>query len=152
MPITMRKLYRALNPKGLLCFSTFGKDTFRELNECFEKTKKEMSIKESIYPGQFFYGLNELSSLCKDALIDHNSDSEVLVQNKEIFEYEYFNNCKDFFYSIKKIGANKSNKNGRPTSPAFIKKVMDLYNENFREKNKVKATYHCLFYKMRQGE
>ena len=44
----------SLNPKGLLCFSTFGKDTFCELNECFEKTKQAMSIKESIYPGQFF--------------------------------------------------------------------------------------------------
>ena len=151
MPITIKKLYSSLNPKGLLCFSTFGKDNFRELNECFEKTKQAMSIKESIYPGQFFYGLNELATLCKDAVMDQNSDNEVLVQNKEIFEYEYFNNCKDFLYSIKRIGANNSNKNGRPASPAFIKKVMDLYNKNFRENNKVKATYHCLFYKMREG-
>ena len=95
--------------------------------------------------------MNELATLCKDALIDQNSNNEVLVENKEIFEYEYFNNCKDFFYSIKKIGANNSNKTGTLTSPSFIKKVMNLYNENFRENNKVKATYHCLFYKMRKG-
>ena len=134
MPITIKKLYNALNPNGMLCFSTFGKYTFHELNECFEKAKQAMSIKESIYPGQSFYSLNELSTLCKDAIINENSDDEILVQSKEIFEYEYFNNCKDFFYSIKKTGANNSNKNGRCTSPAFIKKVMDLYNENFTRK------------------
>ncbi|PRR84570.1 malonyl-ACP O-methyltransferase BioC [Clostridium vincentii] len=150
IPITIKKLYNSLNPKGLLCFSTFGKDTFCELKECFEIAKQAMDIKETIYPGQLFYGLNELAMLCEDALINQNIDNEVLVQNKEILEYEYFNNCKDFFYSIKKIGANNSNKNGRGTSPAFIKKVMNLYNENFRENDKVKATYHCLFYKMRE--
>jgi len=148
MPITIKKLYTALNPNGMLCFSTFGKYTFRELNECFERTKQVMSIKESISSGQPFYSLNELSTLCEDTAITEINDDEILVHSKEIFEYEYFNNCKDFFYSIKKIGATNSNKDRRPTSPAFIKKVIDLYNEKFRENNKVKATYHCLFYKM----
>jgi len=148
MPITMKKLYAALNPKGILCFSTFGKYTFCELNECFEKTRQLMSIKESISSGQSFYNLNELATLCKDAVRNEMNHNKIVVQSKEIFEYEYFNNCKDFFYSIKKIGANNSNKDGRRTSPAFIKKVINLYNENFRENNKIKATYHCLFYKM----
>ena len=148
MPITMKKLYAALNPKGILCFSTFGKYTFCELNECFEKTRQLMSIKESISSGQSFYNLNELATLCKDAVRNEMNHNEIVVQSKEIFEYEYFNNCKDFFYSIKKVGANNSNKDGRRTSPAFIKKVIDLYNEDFRENNKIKATYHCLFYKM----
>lgn len=148
MPITIKKLYTALTPNGMLCFSIFGKYTFRELNECFERTKQVMSIKESISSGQPFYSLNELSTLCEDTARTEINDDEILVQSKEIFEYEYFNNCKDFFYSIKKIGANNSNKDSRPTSPAFIKKVIDLYNEKFRENNKVKATYHCLFYKM----
>jgi malonyl-CoA O-methyltransferase len=148
MPITMKKLYAALNPNGILCFSTFGKYTFCELNECFEKTTQLMSIKESISSGQSFYNLNELATLCKDAVRNEMNHNEIVVQSKEIFEYEYFNNCKDFFYSIKKVGANNSNKDGRRTSPAFIKKVIDLYNEDFRENNKIKATYHCLFYKM----
>lgn len=148
MPITIKKLYTALNPNGILCFSTFGKYTFRELNECFEKSKQVMSIKESISSGQSFYSFNELTTLCKDTVRNKVYDDEFLVQGKEIFEYEYFNNCKDFFYSIKKIGANNSNKGSRRTSPAFIKKVIDLYDENFRENNKIKATYHCLFYKM----
>lgn len=148
MPITIKKLYTALNPRGMLCFSTFGKYTFHELNQCFDKTREEMSIKEPISSGQSFYDLNELSALCEAAISNETNDDEFLVQSKEIFEYEYFDNCKDFFYSIKKIGANNSNKEGRCTSPTFIKKVMERYNGSYIEDNKVRATYHCLFYKI----
>jgi len=148
MPITLKKLHTALNPNGMLCFSTFGEYTFRELNECFNKTKQALSIKESIYSGQPFYSLNELTTLCENVIKTNVSDEETLVKSKEIFEYEYFDNCKDFFYSIKKTGANNSNKDNRSTSPTFIKKVIALYNENFQENNKVKATYHCLFLKI----
>jgi len=144
---TIEKLYAALNPNGILCFSTFGENTFFELNESFKKVKEELTIKESVYSGQSFYGLNELSILCKDAIRNQNID-DILVQSKEIFEYEYFNNCNDFFSSIKKTGANNSNKNNRCTSPTFIKKVINYYNENFSENNKIKATYHCLFFKI----
>ena len=146
MPITINKLYNALNSKGMLCFSTFGKSTFCELNQCFKKTKQEMSIKESVSPGQSFLSLNELSALCEYTAKSELNKNTIVTQSKEIFEYEYFNNCIDFFNSIKRIGANNSNKDDRCTSPAFIKKVMNHYNEDFSENNKVKATYHCLFY------
>lgn len=148
MPQTIKKLYDALNSNAVLCFSIFGKYTFHELNQCFNEIKELMSIKESISSGQSFYNLNELDILCKDAVRNKINNNEIVVQSKEIFEYEYFDNCKDFFNSIKKIGANNSNKGGRCTSPTFIKKVIELYNESYIENNKVKATYHCLFYKM----
>lgn len=148
MSITLKKLYTALNANGMLCFSTFGKYTFCELDECFNKTRQALSIKESIHPGQFFYGLNDLTTLCKNSIDSTTNNDETLVESKEIFEYEYFNNCMDFFYSIKKTGANSSNKSNRVTSPTFMKKVIDLYTENFKENNKVKVTYHCLFYKI----
>lgn len=148
MPKTIKKLYTALNPNGVLCFSTFGEYTFIELNECFNKARQELSIKKSIYSGQPFYNLNELTTLCENSLKININDEEALIKTKELLEYEYFDNCKDFFYSIKKTGANNSNKCNRNTSPAFIKKVIELYNKNFKENNKVKATYHCLFYKI----
>ncbi|MPQ30506.1 malonyl-ACP O-methyltransferase BioC [Clostridium estertheticum] len=144
---TIEKLYALLNPKGILCFSTFGKHTFCELNECFKKVREELSIKESVYSGQSFYSLNELSTLCKEATKNQRID-DVLVEGKEKFEYEYFNNCNDFFTSIKKTGANNSNKDNKCTSLTFIKKVIKYYNKNFSENNKVKATYHCLFLKI----
>jgi malonyl-CoA O-methyltransferase len=148
MPLTIKKLYTALNPNAMLCFSTFGNYTFRELNECFNKTKQALSIKESISSGQSFYSLNELTSLCKNITNSKINNDKTSVKCKELFEYEYFNDCKDFFYSVKKTGANNSNKGSRNISPTFIKKVIALYNENFKVNNKVKATYHCLFCKI----
>lgn len=145
---TINKLFSSLNKKGILFFSTFGSDTFQELHQCFNKVSEEMSIKKPISPGQSFYTLNELDSLCKTAMENEACD-ETLVQSKETLEYEYFDNCKDFFNSIKKVGANNSNKNRSGTSPAFIKRVINTYNEDFRENNKVKATYHCLFYQVK---
>ncbi len=147
MPRTIEKLYTVLNPKGILCFSTFGEYTFCELNECFKKANEDLCTKQPIYSGQSFYGLNELSTLCKDVTKNQNIDN-VVVQSKEIFEYEYFDNCNEFFSSIRKTGASNSNKQNRCTSPTFIRKVINYYNEKFSENNKVKATYHCLFYKI----
>lgn len=144
---TIEKLYTVLKLNGILCFSTFGEHTFCELNECFKKVKEDLSIKESIYSGQSFYSLNELSTLCKDVTKIQDID-EGIVQSKEIFQYEYFNTCKDFFTSIRKIGANNSNKNNKCTSLTFFKKVIGYYNEHFSVNNKVKATYHCLFLKI----
>lgn len=148
MSLTIEKLHNSLNTNGMLCFSTFGEYTFCELNECFNKAKQSLAIKELIYSGQPFYSLNKLTTLCKNVIKTTANDEEALVESKETFEYEYFDNCKDFFYSIKKAGANNSNKNNRNSSPTFIKKVITLYDKNFREGNKVKATYHCLFLKI----
>lgn len=148
MPKTIKKLHTALNPNGMLCFSTFGEYTFSELSECFNKARQALSIEKSIYPGQSFYSLNELTTLCKNVTRIKTNDYKDLVDIKEMLEYEYFDTCKDFFHSIKKTGANSSNKDNRATSPTFMKKVIDLYNKNFQENNKVRATYHCLFYKI----
>lgn len=147
---TIKKLFTALKPNGTICFSTFGNYTFHELNGCFEKTRKSMCIKEPIYSGQNFYSLNELIDLCREATQNDKSDFNILLESKEKYEYEYFSNCKDFLYSIKKVGANKSNKNEHIISPAFIKKVIEIYDKDFMINNKVKATYHCLFFKIQK--
>ncbi|MEQ8155388.1 MAG: malonyl-ACP O-methyltransferase BioC [Clostridiaceae bacterium] len=146
--LTIRKLYDALNAGGTLCFSTFGMHTFRELTECFNEANEALAMKCPVSSGQSFYGLHELTHLCRNAVENETGNNEVMIQNRELFEYEYFDHCKDFFQSIKKIGASNSNKNGRNNSPAFIKKVMELYNKKFHVNNKVRASYHCLFFKI----
>ncbi len=145
---TIEKLISALNINGILCFSTFGKNTFSELHKSFEKAREVMDITEPITPGQAFYSLDELCKLCQSVVSKNSISKEILLQDKEMFEYEYFDSCKEFLNSIKKIGANNSNKSGNIVSPAFIEKVMEIYDENFKEDNQVKATYHCLFMKM----
>ncbi len=140
LSFTTEKLLHALKPSGTLCFSTFGENTFSELKECFIKTRISMGIKENILPGQTFYSSNEIKNI-----FDLNKYS---VTNCETHEYEYFKDCKSFFHSIKKVGANNSNKENRCTSTIFLKNVMDTYDKTFRDHNKVKATYHCLFFKI----
>ncbi|WP_254904781.1 methyltransferase domain-containing protein [Clostridium tyrobutyricum] len=145
---TVDKLYVALNSAGILCFSTFGQYTFCELKECFNKAGKMLSLKDPISPGQVFYNLDDLTLLCNNIVNNRLHGCKSLVESKEMFEYEYFNNFRDFLYSIKKIGASSSNKQTKPASPAFIRKVISLYNENYMKNNRVKATYHCLFFKI----
>jgi malonyl-CoA O-methyltransferase len=148
LDITLEKLITALNPKGMLCFSTFGQHTFCELHQSFEKARQIMNIAEPITPGQAFYSLDELLKLCQNVVSSKSMTSKILLQGKEMFEYEYFDCCKDFLYSVKKIGANNSNEEGNTISPAFIEKVIEIYDESFRENSQVKATYHCLFIQM----
>lgn len=146
--ITLGKLVKALNPKGRLCFTTFGENTFCELHQSFEKAKQALHITELITPGQQFWSLDQLLKLCENVVETEITDSKKLLQGHEIFEHEYFDCCEEFLNSVKKIGANNSNKEGARISPDFIKEVIEIYNEDFREKDKVKATYHCLFIKI----
>ncbi|MDP4144718.1 MAG: malonyl-ACP O-methyltransferase BioC [Bacillota bacterium] len=145
---TIKKLYSALNPKGILCFSTFGNHTFFELRQCFNMITTEMCINDTFQPSQHFYTLEDLYKLCTSASKLGLSQCKSSIYFKEILQPEHFNSCKDFFLSIKKVGANNSNKSKRCTSPLFIKKVMDYYDKTFKENNKVKATYHCIFVNM----
>ena len=145
MDATIEKLISALDINGILCFSTFGKNTFSELHQSFEKAREVMDITEPMTPSQAFYSLDELSKLCQSVVSKKSKLKEILLQDKELYEYEYFNSCKVFLNSIKKIGANNSNMSGNIVSPAFIEKVIELYDENFKEESQVKATYHCLF-------
>ncbi|QEK12809.1 malonyl-ACP O-methyltransferase BioC [Crassaminicella thermophila] len=141
---TLKKLIQLLNKSGILCFSTFGQNTFCELHQAFYKAKKLLKINEDISPGQSFLSLKALKEICSEAICKSNlNDMKVICS--EGYEYEYFDCCKDFFFSIKKIGANNSQKMRNKTTPDFIEKVMKVYDEDYAENDKVRATYHNLF-------
>lgn len=148
LPATICRLYAALSKNGILCFSTFGRDTFCELARCYELAGQALSLKEPVYAGQAFYSKDELVTLCVDALTNDVHEYPVLLQVRELSEYEYFDSCRDFLRSVKKIGAGNSNSDGTTASPAFIRTAMDLYDDLFMEAEKVRATYHCLYCKL----
>ncbi|MBF8983706.1 malonyl-ACP O-methyltransferase BioC [Lutibacter sp. B2] len=141
---TIYKLRKMINKDGILCFSIFGKDTFRELHEAFRKAKDLFNIKEDISASQSFYSLDQL----KDRV--NNIGENMNVNLSEEYETEYFQSCKDFLYAVKKIGANHSGRNRNKTNPDFIQKVMDIYDYEHLENNKVRATYHNIFVYMKQ--
>lgn len=141
---TTNKLIGLLNTNGILCFSIFGKDTFKELREAFHKAKNALEISEPVSPSQPFYSLKELYDICNNIITRNNLD-DIKIGFLESYEYEYFNCCTDFLYSIKKIGANNSQSGRNITTPDFIEKVIDIYDKDYQKDGKVVATYHILY-------
>lgn len=142
---TLKKLCSLLKKDGIICFSTFGSNTFNELHISYNKAKEKLKIANDTKPGQTFYNLEDLSDLCISSL-GHKGILNFTIKTKEFNQIEYFKSVKEFLCSVKKIGANNSNKNQNSKSPLIVKEMMKIYDRCFRnDKNMVKATYHCMF-------
>jgi malonyl-CoA O-methyltransferase len=141
---TLKKLYKALNPNSVLCFSTFGEDTFRELYESFEISGKTLGIDIKPNLGQSFYSLNALKNLCVNSLKENTN--KFLISCFQNNEYEYFDYARDFLSSVKRIGANNCNKHMQYKSRTLLNEMIKTYDTRFRQGNKVIATYHCIYY------
>jgi malonyl-CoA O-methyltransferase len=142
---TIKKLYGMLNGKGIICFSTFGNQTFTELHQSYQKAKQYLGLDTDILPGQSFYSFDHLYNLCQ-CILNSQEFPPFLITGKECFEYEYFISVKAFLESVKKVGANNSNQERHDKSLSLLKEMIRIYDTDFREKNKIKATYHCLFF------
>jgi len=64
----------------------------------------------------------------------------------EKLEVQYFPTVQAFFTSIKKIGASNSNEENYCQRPSFFRQLINLYENNHRDENGVKVTYHCLMF------
>jgi malonyl-CoA O-methyltransferase len=145
-PRTLERLYSALTDKGTMCFSTFGRLTFSELHQSYNKAMQNLELEGPARPGQSFYGLEELQNICTRFVRRHGE-----VKCCEAFEYMYFDSVKDFFTSVRKIGANNSDKDYIHKNPSLIKELINVYETDFREGNKIKVTYHCLYFVLRKS-
>ncbi len=145
---TLDKLLKLLNQNGVLSFSTFGESTFTELHESFKKVRESLEIEEDVSPGQSFFSLKELQRICSD-IAEKSGLENIETYSSQTYEYEYFDSCKDFLFSVKKIGANNSQSNRRRMSPDFIERVMKTYDRDYGVDHKVRATYHNLFINMK---
>lgn len=145
---TLLKLTALLKNQGMMCFSTFGTGTFKELHEAFRKAGEELAVSEPVTPGQPFYSLEALWGICKETA-DRSPLGNLRVSAEEAYEYEYFDCCMDFLSSVKKIGANNSQSGSDAVIPGFVDKVMEIYDRDYMEAGKVKATYHNLFVYMK---
>jgi malonyl-CoA O-methyltransferase len=140
LPRTLNKLYPALSGCGLLGFSTFGKGTFTELHQAYGKAQKEAGVKTFSGPGQAFYSLQELLALCREAAGSENP----FIHGKEYFSCEYFASVRKFLESVKKTGANNSNRTGG-INPAITKQMIRIYEDEYQAEERIKATYHSMF-------
>ncbi|MBM7587894.1 malonyl-CoA O-methyltransferase [Bacillus pakistanensis] len=143
----IEKLYGLLNEDGRIVFSTFGNKTFHELHTSSRKAKETLNLPIHHTLGQSFYAFEDLYQLCEQVLQSFSAFPYEM-KGKQLIETEYFPTVKDFFTSIKKIGANNSNKEGSYLGPAFFKELFHQYETNFMDERGVKASYHCLFFSM----
>ncbi|MEW6144349.1 MAG: malonyl-ACP O-methyltransferase BioC [Thermodesulfobacteriota bacterium] len=143
---TLEKLFSSLTDKGTMCFSTFGSQTFSELHQAYTKAMQNLKLEGHARPGQRFYTLDELQKICEPLVRPYREMKCV-----EEFEYIYFDSVKDFFTSVRKIGANNSNKEYIHKNPSLIKELINIYETDFREGDKIKVTYHCLYFVLRKS-
>jgi malonyl-CoA O-methyltransferase len=136
----IEKLYKLLKKEGILSFSTFGKQTFQELHASYKIAKERLQIENNSSPGQKFYSIEDLIGFCKSTLPLFN---ELLIE--QFYEREYFPGVREFFTSVRKIGANNSNKANSIQRPSFFKELINQYETNYRDEKGVIATYECLF-------
>ena len=142
---TIKKLYKQLKPAGSLLFSTFGNRTFQELHSCYSHAKQKLGLFHNSSPGQSFFSLNELSQICAQALVPLR-EHPFKLSKMEKLEIQYFPTVQGFFKSIKKIGASNSNEESYCQRPSFFRQLINLYENNHRDENGVKVTYHCLMF------
>lgn len=137
---TIKKLVASLQPEGTLAFSTFGVDTFYELHEATKKAKIALNKNDQVLPGPSFHSLDQIEDLFLALGLNHKQASF-----SESYYKEYFNKCRDFLHSVKKIGANNSLAGNQGMGVALMKKVLEIYDQDYVENNRVRATYHTLF-------
>lgn len=143
---TLGKLYQSLSPGGVLCFSTFGPLTFTELHQSHRKAQRETGRESPTGPGQSFYSLSDLLSLCKEWL----SGEAPLVAGEELITREYFDAVKMFLASVKRIGANNSN-GINWVNPSLTKRMIEIYERDFNDQGRIPATYHSLFVRLKRA-
>jgi len=151
LPATLEKLCIRLTAEGSLIFSTFGIDTFQELHMSYEQAKEKLQLSIDSSPGQMFYTLEELSQICEEAL-PFSSASPIEITKMEKLELEYFQTVREFFTSIKKIGAANSNKENYCQRPSLFRELINIYDTEYRDESGVKATYHCLCFKIKKHD
>ena len=63
-----------------------------------------------------------------------------------------FLTVREFFTSIKKIGAANSNKENYCQRPSLFRELINIYDTEYRDESGVKATYHCLCFKIKKHD
>ncbi|WP_035019827.1 malonyl-ACP O-methyltransferase BioC [Anoxybacillus flavithermus] len=130
---TIAKLAKQRNERGQLLFSTFGDRTFHELHTSFAYALAIQQIDEPLRIGPSFPTFSEWLAM------------HVRARGHEQFEVEYFPSVRDFFLSLRHIGATNSTSGRYCQRPSVFKTMMHEYEQHFSEQGLIRATYHCIF-------
>ncbi|RAK14274.1 malonyl-CoA O-methyltransferase [Anoxybacillus vitaminiphilus] len=140
---TLSRLSSRLKREGMMLFSTFGSGTFHELHSSFQKAMQKLQHDTNARLGQPFYSLEDLVELCERSVQPVHPTAAIF--GTETIETERFHSVKDFFTSLRKIGATNSAQGPYYQRPSVFKEMMNIYEKEFQENGHIIATYHCLF-------
>jgi len=146
LPATLDRLSRCINPHGILCFSTFGENTFIELHRSYEQAHRKLGLNKKVRPGQGFYCRRDIENILKYIFA-----KDYDMWSREKLEYTYFDTVMDFFKSVRKIGANNSNRGYIHRNPSLIRETIRIYESEYSIENKIRVTYQCMYFVVKRS-
>lgn len=148
---TVYQLMNALNDQGVLCFTTFGNNTFHELHTCYELAKKHLKLEKRFAQstaGPLFDSLKQLSK--KIEMVFESNSELVQIRGEEWEHREWYPSVRNFLQSIKKVGASSSTSENSIQRPSFWKEVIRLYEEKYQKDGLIRATYHPMLMSLKK--
>jgi malonyl-CoA O-methyltransferase len=136
---TLSQLRRMLRPGGLLLFTTFGPDTFREMHEAFNEVYRVNGMEPQRH------GLSFASPVQWEILLQESGYSSFNCERS--IHKEKYASARDFLYSVKGMGASTSEAVTIP-GHSLRRLFTDMYQEyenKFSIQGGVAATYDLLF-------
>lgn len=134
---TISRLAHALKPKGKLVVSTFGPDTFHELEQLFWQVEKQMGLSPGnhrlpLHPAETWQSYFQQAGL------------QGIKIEQDLYRLEY-PDCLHFLRSIKAVGASYSeNKHPLITTKKLVQEVMKKYDSKYQTETGVYTTYHVV--------
>jgi malonyl-CoA O-methyltransferase len=139
---TIAKTCNLLNKGGQILFSTFGPQTFIELNQSMHAARLKLSFEKRVEVSPSFLSLKDLLTLCQGDL----GENRLNICGYEEVHVEKFSEVREFLNSIKKIGASNSNSEHSSQSVSLFREMCSIYKDRFlTEQGKIPATYHTLY-------
>ncbi|WP_409342090.1 malonyl-ACP O-methyltransferase BioC [Paenibacillus sp. MBLB4367] len=134
---TIRALAGCLRPGGRLLASTFGPQTFRELNALFREVEDERQMPQRRHS----LPLREAGEW--EAFLLAAGMRDVAVHAR--CETWHFDDCRSFLRSIKAVGASYSESSESiGAARRLLLEVMDRYDRRFKSAAGVYATYETI--------
>lgn len=126
--VTFAHYQSLLDDGGYMIFSTFGEGTFKELYCCLGNKRNPF-----------------LNSQDLEKILANSGFQSVSIE--EVSQQEYFDSCRNFLRSLKKVGAHNylAEELAGQGLGSGIFSLIDQYNALFSSEQGVPATYQCLF-------
>ncbi|OAX45039.1 Malonyl-acyl-carrier protein O-methyltransferase [Paenibacillus sp. AD87] len=136
---TLGHLRRMLRPGGLLIFTTFGPDTFREMHEAFDEVYRANGMESQRH------GLSFHSPAQWEIMLQESGYSSFHCERS--IHTEKYTSARDFLYSVKGMGASTTE---AATIPGYslrrlFTNMYKEYEDKFSTQGGVTATYDLLF-------